>query len=111
MQIFKSIYKTQTANNGVKCMNVFSYHIVRTSYLSALKVLLLPPKLTGIAGLVHIECMTAMTLGSAIFSPSRMLIKQLVVFAQWESEEAIDNFMVKHWLGAILTKGWHIRLK
>ena len=91
-------------------MNVFSYHIVRISSTSALRALLLPPKSANIPGLIHAECMTAMTLGSAIFSPSRMLLKQLVVFAQWESEDAIDCFLVKNKLGVILKKGWHTRL-
>ena len=54
--------------------------------------------------------MTAMTLGSGIFSPSRMLLRQLIVFAQWENEEAINHFLAKSKLGAVLKKGWHIRL-
>ena len=91
-------------------MSVFSYHIVRTSYISALKSLLFPPRPANIPGLIHAECMTAMTLGSAIFSPSRMLLRQLVVFAQWENEASIDDFLAKHKLGATLRKGWHTRL-
>lgn len=91
-------------------MNVFSYHLVRTSYISALRLLLFPPKPTNIPGLIHAECMTVMTLGSAIFSPSRMILRKLVVFAQWESEQAIDHFLAKDKLGAVLAKGWHTRL-
>ena len=91
-------------------MNVFSYHIVRTSHTSALKALLYPPKPINIPGLIHAECMTVMTLGSAVFSPSRMLLRQLVIFAQWESEDAIDNFLVRNRLGAKLKNGWHARL-
>lgn len=91
-------------------MNLFSYHIVRTSYFSAIRALLFPPKPSNVPGLVHAECMTVMTLGSPVFSPSRMLVKQLVVFAQWEHEEAIDHFLATHKLGAVLTKGWHSRL-
>ncbi len=54
--------------------------------------------------------MFAMTLGSAVFSPSRMIVKKLVVFAQWENETAIDNFLEENTLGKILAKGWHTRL-
>jgi hypothetical protein len=54
--------------------------------------------------------MTAMTLGSAIFSPSRMLIRQVAVFAQWENEAAIDNFLAENSFGKILATGWHTRL-
>ncbi len=54
--------------------------------------------------------MTGMTLGSAIFSPSRMLLRQLVVFAQWEDDESLDYFLVNDKFGAKLAKGWHTRL-
>lgn len=91
-------------------MSVFTYHLVKTSYISALKAILFPPKPKKISGLIHAECMTAMTLGSAIFSPSRMLVRQVAVFAQWENETAIDNFLNKNNFGKILAKGWHTRL-
>lgn len=92
-------------------MSVFSYHIVTTSYLTAVKALLFPPRPSNNLGLIHAECMTAMTLGAALFSPSRILFRQLVVFAQWENEEALNRFLVKHAFGAILAKGWHVRLQ
>jgi hypothetical protein len=91
-------------------MSVFSYHIVTTSYFIALKALSLPHTPSKNPGLIHAECMTAMTLGSGIFSPSRMLLRQLVVFAQWENEEALNHFLAKNALGVVLTKGWHTRL-
>jgi hypothetical protein len=91
-------------------MSIFTYHLVKTSYFSALKAILLPPKPKNIPGLIHAECMTAMTLGSAIFSPSRMLVRQVAVFAQWENEAAVDLFLEKKSFGKILAKGWHTRL-
>lgn len=91
-------------------MSVFSYHLARTSYFSALKAILSPPKPANTPGLIHAECMTAMTLGSPIFSLSRILIRQVAVFAQWENETAIDLFLEKNSLGKIIAKGWHTRL-
>jgi len=91
-------------------MSVFTYHLVRTSFLKALKAFLFPPKPGNNSGLVHMECMTAMTLGSPIFSPKRMLFRQVAVFAQWENEEAIDRFLEKDSFGKVLAKGWHVRL-
>lgn len=91
-------------------MSVFSYHLVKTSYIAAIRAILFPPGPDNTPGLIHAECMTAMTLGSAIFSPSRMLLRQVVVFAQWEEEAAIDRFLAQHRLGRILAKGWHTRL-
>lgn len=91
-------------------MSVFTYHLVKTSYVSALKAIIFPLKPKDIPGLIHAECMTVMTLGSAIFSPSRMLVRQVAVFAQWENEKAIDRFLEKNPFGKILAKGWHTRL-
>ncbi|MBO6200604.1 MAG: hypothetical protein J6N74_03165 [Chryseobacterium sp.] len=91
-------------------MSVFTYHLVKTNYFDAFKFLLFPPKQNKIPGLIHSEVMTAMTLGSPIFSPSRMLIRQIAVFAQWENEEAIDHFLDENHFGKILAKGWHTRL-
>src|SRR5690606_23323152 len=91
-------------------MSIFTYHLVKTSYFSALKVIFFPPHPKNIPGLIHAECMTCMTLGSAIFSPSRMLVRQVAVFAQWENETAVDLFLEKNSLGKIIAKGWHTRL-
>lgn len=91
-------------------MSVFTYHLVKTNFFSALQILLFPPKQKNIPGLIHAETMTAMTLGSAIFSPSRMLIRQIAVFAQWENESDINHFLAENSTGKILSKGWHTRL-
>jgi hypothetical protein len=91
-------------------MSIFTYHLAKTSYTSALKAILSPPKPFNTPGLIHAECMTAMTLGSAIFSPSRMLVRQVAVFAQWDNEAAIDRFFDKSSLGKVMAEGWHIRL-
>lgn len=92
-------------------MSVFTYHLVKTSYVSALKAFLFPPKPIKTPGLIHVEVMTCMTLGSPVFSRSRMLIQQVAVFAQWENESAIDDFLKNDSFGKILAQGWHTRLK
>lgn len=92
-------------------MNIFSYHLVRTSTVSALRAIALPPKVITIPGLIHAEWMSAMTLGSALFSPSRVLPSQLVMFAQWNEESAIDHFLSRTKIGKILANGWHTRLE
>ncbi|MDR2237639.1 MAG: hypothetical protein LBE92_16070 [Chryseobacterium sp.] len=91
-------------------MSVFTYHLVKTEYLSALRILFSSPKSRNISGLIHAEIMTVMTLGSPVLSPSRMLIRQIAVFAQWENENDIENFLAKDSLGKILSEGWHTRL-
>lgn len=54
--------------------------------------------------------MTAMTLGSPIFSKSRFLLGQTVVFMQWENESTLDNYLKQDKFGKVLAKGWHLRL-
>jgi hypothetical protein len=91
-------------------MSLFTFHLAKTSLKFALNAFWNPPKAENVPGLIHAECMTTMTLGSQIFSPSRMLIRQVAVFAQWENEEAINNFLENDTFGKTLAKGWHTRL-
>ncbi|MGC3943781.1 MAG: hypothetical protein QM762_04440 [Chryseolinea sp.] len=92
-------------------MSIFTFHLAKTTVFSTLGALWSPPKPVTVPGLIHAECMVAMTLGSQMYSPSRMLIRQLVVFAQWENEAAIDKFLANDTLGKTLAKGWHVRLE
>lgn len=91
-------------------MSIFSYHLANTTYISALKTIINSPKPKDSPGLIHAECMTAMTLGSAIYSPSRILARQVAMFAQWEDEAAIDRFLSNNSVGKVMAKGWHIRI-
>ncbi len=91
-------------------MSIFSYHIVRTSYVSAVRINFKPPKPSDVAGLIHAECMNCMTLGAKLYSPSRILFRNMVLFAQWENETAINHFLKTHSSGKIFAKGWHTRL-
>jgi hypothetical protein len=51
-----------------------------------------------------------MTLGAPILSPARMQLRHLAMFAAWESEAAIDEFLAGPGLGRALAAGWHVRL-
>jgi len=51
-----------------------------------------------------------MLLGSPILSPKRMQLRKLVMFAAWESEDAIDEFMSTSQLGQSIAAGWHLRM-
>jgi len=54
--------------------------------------------------------MTQMTLGAPILSPARMQLQHLTMFAEWESEAAIDEFLANTRLGRALAAGWHVRM-
>jgi hypothetical protein len=55
--------------------------------------------------------MSVMTLGSPILSAGRMQMRNLAVFASWESESALDTFLADTELGRTLATGWHVRLE
>jgi len=91
-------------------MNISSFHLVKIPFGKAFKGLFFNLIKKNTKGLIYSEYMTAMTLGSPILSPSRFLIREIAIFAQWESEKDLEHFLEKEKFGAILNKGWHIRL-
>lgn len=64
-----------------------------------------------VPGLQHAECLARMTLGASILSPARMQLRQLTMFAAWESQTAIDEFLATTELGRVLATGWHVRME
>lgn len=91
-------------------MKVFTLSLAKTPVRRTLSSLYRPPTSSTVPGLVHAECLTPMRLGSAIFSPGRIQICKLVMFAAWESEDAIDEFMGSTQLGQSFGSGWHLRM-
>lgn len=93
-----------------KRVAVFTFHLAKTTLATTIKALWRPPTPEKVFGLNHAECMTQMTLGAPILSPSRMQLRHLAMFASWVSDEAIDNFLADTALGRALSGGWHVRL-
>ncbi|EIJ38010.1 hypothetical protein JoomaDRAFT_0988 [Galbibacter orientalis DSM 19592] len=91
-------------------MTIFSYHLIELPFLMAIKGMFSNPISKKTKGLIHSENMTVMTLGSPILSPSRILIGQVAIFAQWENEIALDEYLEKTNFGRRLVKGWYVRL-
>ena len=91
-------------------MTVFSFHCATTTIGTTARALCRPPSRGRVRGLYHAECMTRMTLGAPIVSPARMQLNQLTMFAAWESQVAIDEFLATTPLGRALAAGWHVRL-
>lgn len=90
---------------------LFTYHIIKLPYFTALKYLLFSINKVQIKGLIHAETMSAMKLGSSVFSFSRFFSRTLIVFAQWENEESFLQFMETNTLGTLFTQGWYLKLK
>ena len=91
-------------------MYVFTFHLAQTGPLTAARALATPPTPADTPGLLHAECMAVMKLGSPLLSPARFQIRNLAMFAAWESEDAIENFLASSRLGRTLADGWHVRL-
>lgn len=91
-------------------MSVFSYHLIKLPLLMAIRGIFSNPISKKTKGLIHSEFMTAMTLGSPIFSPSRLMITQVAIFAQWDNEKVLDEYLERESFGRILAEGWHVRL-
>ena len=92
-------------------MNVFTFHLAECGIANTLRALLRPPTSQSAAGLVHAECMVPMTLGRPVALPTRYQPQQLAMFAAWQSEDAIDEFLRSPGLGRVLAVGWHVRLE
>ncbi|MCS4224565.1 hypothetical protein [Sphingobacterium sp. BIGb0165] len=92
-------------------MSIFSYHLVKLPLITALKMMFSPINPNQIDGLIHAETMSAMILGSPIFSKSRIFNREIVVFAQWKNENVLDDFLRSNAIGKQIAKGWHIRLE
>ncbi|HEY6722654.1 MAG TPA: hypothetical protein VI197_01445 [Polyangiaceae bacterium] len=90
---------------------VFSFHLAKTTLATTAGALCYPPDADSVTGLRHAECMTVMTLGSPILSTARMQWRHVAMFASWESEAAIDDFLTETPLGRTLAQGWHVRLE
>ena len=92
-------------------MSVFSYHLVRLTFTSAFRIMIFPINSKQINGLIHAETMSAMILGSSIFSKSRIFNREIVVFAQWVNEDSLNEFLQTNNHGKQINKGWHLRLE
>lgn len=91
-------------------MTVFTFHFARTKIPITVRALCQPPTRKQVPGLKHAECMTRMTLGAPIVSAARMQLRHLTMFAAWESQVAIDDFLAGTRLGQALATGWHMRM-
>lgn len=91
-------------------MRVFTLGLAEMSMPLTLASLYRPPSSVTVPGLVHAECLTPMLLGSPILSFQRLQLGRLAMFAAWESEDAIDEFMATTKLGRSIAAGWHLRM-
>lgn len=92
-------------------MVVHTFHLAKPGLVTTIAALVRPPTAAAVAGLRHAECMMPMQLGASFVSPGRWQLRRLAMFAAWESEAAIDDFLQHNRLGRALAAGWHVRLQ
>ncbi len=91
-------------------MKIYTFGLTQMPVLRTLGALMNPPTGATVPGLVHAECLTPMKLGASVWSPERMQVGRLTMFAAWESEEAIESFLANTELGRSFAAGWHLRM-
>jgi hypothetical protein len=92
-------------------MEIFSFHLAEGGVAATLGALVRPPHARTTSGLLHAECLVPMTLGRPIALPTRYHPRQLAMFARWERETALDEFLAGSKLGRVLAAGWHVRME
>lgn len=95
-------------------MGIHSFHLAHVPPTTAARALFRSPngpEDTGVPGLTHVEHLSLMTLGAPAISLERLQLRRLAVFAQWESEQALDDYLATDKLGQHLAEGWHVRLE
>jgi hypothetical protein len=92
-------------------MTVHTFHLAKPGLVGVVKALLRPPTSGRVAGLHHAECMIPMRLGAPVLSPWRWQVGRLAMFAAWEDEAAVDDFLAGTAFGRALARGWHVRLE
>ncbi|KGN36324.1 hypothetical protein [Knoellia subterranea] len=92
-------------------MGIHSFHLAEVPPTTAARVLVGHRNDPGTAGLQHIEHLSLMTLGAPAISLERLQLRRHAVFAQWESEAALDDYLAGDPVGQHLARGWHVRLE
>jgi hypothetical protein len=90
---------------------VHSFHLGITRLATTARALVRPPSSRTVSGLHHVETMTTMQLGAPVVALSRVQPRHLAMFASWDDEAAIDEFLIGTSLGRELAAGWHVRLE
>lgn len=92
-------------------MGIHSFHLATLPLTVAAKALVRDPNRRPVNGLEHAEHLSLMTLGAPAISLERLRLRRHAVFAQWESEHALDDYLAQDAFGQHLATGWHLRLE
>ncbi|EOQ88456.1 hypothetical protein LEP1GSC202_2243 [Leptospira yanagawae serovar Saopaulo str. Sao Paulo = ATCC 700523] len=89
---------------------IFSFHSFCLPFYQIPFYLFGKRRYKKVKGLVHSEFLIPMSLGLPLFSWKRYKISGLVLFALWQTEEDLNQFLLSKeskWMQS----GWHVRLR
>ncbi|MEM9070893.1 MAG: hypothetical protein AAGE52_20455 [Myxococcota bacterium] len=92
-------------------MQLFSYHLIRAPLTSVATRLLFTAKLRRTPGLRHAECLLPMRMGHAVTRPGRYRWNTLAMFAFWDDETHLDQFLESPPYAIFRRPSWHIRMR
>jgi hypothetical protein len=88
---------------------IASVHLADVGGRAALRILRKAPKPGSIDGLRHADVGTVAPLSASLRKSPSLGRVGLVAF--WESDDAVDRFLLNHPLAATMAGGWHARLE
>jgi len=88
---------------------IFSFHLLKMHPFKTLQRLFFKPMKVGSSGLLHLECFFLTQLGQSIISPKRYRFKECALFAWWQEEQCLEEFMIKG--NGLSKEHWHVRMK
>lgn len=91
-------------------LGIFTFHLVEVPVATAVSLLRRPPTPAACRGLRHAECLSLMRLGAPTLSPARLQLRRLAMFARWDDDAAVDEFLAGSRHGEHLAGGWHVRM-
>jgi hypothetical protein len=90
---------------------LFSFHLLETTRGRGLRLLAQRRAAHQPPGLRHAEPLTLMELGAPIVSARRIQLRQLALFAVWDTTDHLEAYLAHDPIGRLWSSGWHVRLE
>lgn len=88
---------------------IVSLHLADLAARDAARLLLAPPRRSGVPGLAYAETLTTAPLGEPLLPPRSF--SRIGLLAAWEDEAALDAFLAHDRAAQCLRHGWQVRLQ
>jgi hypothetical protein len=92
-------------------MDIFSFHLAHGGIAATLSTARASTEFDNCERLVARRVSGADDVGASHRVADPLPSRQLAMFARWQSETAIDEFLTESKLGMVLAAGWHVRME